>query len=235
MKIYARQIAPEYQESPLFLYDELFPDDIAVFGNENYKEHLPEIVEHVLNVLRQGELADVLEHLESWYDWYKNETEAIIDYLPPFKREKYSNNEIHALRNHVIDFSCCVCSRENDIICAILSIVTGEKWDYKCIKGCCQSEWNYIFYPVEKWSQEALKAFEIEYFNEGSEWIIDNGEFNPESDIPSNINGYSIYCTSWNDEGIKKEIADSAGCDPLDVVLYAFDGWIKTEQYKQVM
>lgn len=36
MKIYARQIAPEHQESPLF-YDDMFPDNIIVSGNRNYK------------------------------------------------------------------------------------------------------------------------------------------------------------------------------------------------------
>lgn len=42
MKIYAKQIAPEYQESPLFL-DDFFPDDIAVCGNRDYKERCPEL------------------------------------------------------------------------------------------------------------------------------------------------------------------------------------------------
>ena len=31
MKIYAKQVSPEYQESPLFLGDEFFPDNIAVY------------------------------------------------------------------------------------------------------------------------------------------------------------------------------------------------------------
>lgn len=42
MKIYAKQVPPEYQESPLFLGDEFFPDDIAVCGNRDYMEHCPE-------------------------------------------------------------------------------------------------------------------------------------------------------------------------------------------------
>lgn len=35
MKIYAKQVSPEYQESPLFL-DECFPEDIILTGNRNY-------------------------------------------------------------------------------------------------------------------------------------------------------------------------------------------------------
>ena len=38
MKYYARQIAPEWQESPLFYDFEIWPDNIAVFGNRHYIE-----------------------------------------------------------------------------------------------------------------------------------------------------------------------------------------------------
>ena len=68
-----------------------------------------------------------------------------------------------------------------------------------------------------------LEAFEIEYFNTGSEWIVDEGDFNPDEDNPEEISGYSIYCTSWNDEGIKQEIADSVGVDIDDVILFPFE------------
>lgn len=60
-------------------------------------------------------------------------------------------------------------------------------------------------------------------------------EFFPENDSPLNINGCSIYCTSWSNEGIRKEIADAEGVDPANVVLYAFEGWSRTAQYKEVV
>lgn len=41
--IYARQVPPEEQESPLW-YDLYFPDDIAVFGNRDFNEHIPEFL-----------------------------------------------------------------------------------------------------------------------------------------------------------------------------------------------
>lgn len=235
MKVYAKQVPPEYQESPLFLGDEFFPDNIAVFGNRDYKEHCPDFINKVREVLRQGELADVLENIKEWADWYKNATEAINDYLPPEHGGRYSTNAIHALKNYVIDFSSCSCSCEYEILCKVLSIVTGKRWDKRTIRGCCQSDWNYIFYPVDEWAREQIEVFEIEYFNTGTEWIVDDGEFDPENDSPLNINGYSVYCTSWSNEGIQKEIADAEGIDPADVVLYAFEGWSRTEQYKEVV
>ena len=37
MKIYAKQISPEYQESPLFLGDEFWPEGIILDGNRDYQ------------------------------------------------------------------------------------------------------------------------------------------------------------------------------------------------------
>ena len=230
--LYAKQVSPEYQESTLFLGDEFFPDNIAVFGNRDYKEHRPDFINKVWEVLRQGELADVLENVKEWADYYKNTTEAIIDYLPPERGGRYSTNAIHALKNYVIDFSSCPCSREYEILCDVLSIVTGKTWDHQMIRGCCQSDWNYIFYPVDEWTSEQIAVFETEYFNMGTEWIIHDEEEAPES--PEDINGYSVYCTSWNDKGIRKEIADAAGVSPEEVIMYSFDGYKKIPVYKAV-
>lgn len=229
MKIYARQISPEYQESPLFI-DECFPDNIAVCGNRDFNEHIPDIFKTVSEVLENGELAEMLEDIKAC-EWYKNATEAITDYLPPVKG-RYSTNAVHALKNYVCEYATCPRCEEERILLCVLAIVTGKKWDSKIIRGCCQSDWNYIYYPVDEWSKEALEAFETEYFNTGTEWIVHDEEGTPEA--PEEINGFSMYCISWNDEGIRKEIADVTGGNPQDVVLYAFDGYIQTAKYREV-
>lgn len=234
MKIYAKQVAPEWQESPLFI-EGCFPDNITVCGNRYYNEHLPKVFEKVQTVLKQGELAEVLEYPKECADWYKNATEAINDYLPPENGKKYSTNAIHALRCLVLDYSCCACSCENEILCKVLSIVDGRAWDWQIIRGSCQSDWQEVFFPVDEWSKEALADFETQYFNEGTEWLVDDGEYDPENDSPLNINGYSIYCTSWSEDGIRQEIADAEGTSPENVVLYAFDGYIQTPKYREVL
>lgn len=91
-----------------------------------------------------------------------------------------------------------------------------------------------FFYSVDDWNREALAAFEIEYFNMGSEWIIDDGEFNPDTDSPLNINGYSVYITAQDEEGIRKELVAVEGCSPSDLVLYVFEGYTRIPQYKAV-
>lgn len=175
----------------------------------------------------------MLENVKEWADWYKNATEAINDYLPPENGGRYSTNAIHALKNYVIDFSSCPCSREYEILCKVLSIVTGKKWDHRMISGCCQGDWNYIFYPVDEWTREQIEVFETEYFNTGTEWIVHDEDADPES--PEEISGFSIYCVSWNTEGIKKEIAGAVpDGDPADVVLYEFAGYSRTAVYREV-
>ena len=57
--IYARQVEPENQESPIFL-PLLFPDNIAVCGNRDYEERLPEVFERVHKVLEDEELDDAI-------------------------------------------------------------------------------------------------------------------------------------------------------------------------------
>lgn len=219
MKVYAKQVTPEWQESPIYI-DGCFPDNIAVCGNRDYNSHMPEVFERVYNALEDGELAEVLEYPKEWKDWYKNATEAINEYLPPENGKRYSTNAIHALRGLALDYSFCACSKENEIICKVLSIVDGRKWDWQTIKGSCQGDWQEVFYPVDEWSREALKTFETEYFNEGTEWIINDD--------------YSIYCTSWNEDGIKQEIAAAEGTSPENVILYVFDGYTKTAKYREV-
>ena len=236
MKIYAKQVPPKYQESPLF-YNNVFPDNIAVCGNKDYKEHLPDTFERVREALENGELAEALEDIgtEGYYsEWYESPEQAIKELLPAENRE-YSTEDILSLEKLVPEYSNA--SRRNDeysILCKVLSIVTGKEWEYQQINGYCQSDWNYIFYPVEQWDKESLAAFESEYFNTGTEWIVNDGNFDPENDSPENINGCSVYCTTWSEDGIKEEIADGEGVDPADIVLYAFEGYTKTPLYKEV-
>lgn len=168
MKIYAHQVQPEYQESPIL--DGCFPDNIAVCGNRDFASHIPEVFDTVKTVLEDGELADILENVNELQQWYKNATKAIIDYLP--SKSKYSTNAIHTLKNLIIEYSTCHRSAEDEILCKVLSIVTGKKWAHGIIRGYCQSDWQDIYYPVDEWNKEALTRFEIEYFNTGTEWVV---------------------------------------------------------------
>ena len=65
MKIYALQVDPEIQESPLFLDKEFFPENINVFGNRYYDAHCTAVFARVREVLYSGDLLDEWGKLNS--------------------------------------------------------------------------------------------------------------------------------------------------------------------------
>lgn len=234
--IYCKQIPPEYQESRLFDDEGMGPDYINVTGNRDYISRTSSLFDRVYSALENGELAEALDDIKNggyYSSFYKNATDAINDLLEP-EKARYNTRDIHALKGLVEAYTEAGSLEKNNILCKVLSVVTGRKWDWRIIRGYCQGDWNEIFYSVDDWSREALAAFEIEYFNMGSEWIIDDGEFNPDTDSSLNINGYSVYITAQDEEGIRKELAAVEGCSPSDLVLYVFEGYTRIPQYKAV-
>ena len=65
MKIYALQVDPEIQESPLFLDEEFFPENINVFGNRYFNAHCMDVFARVREVLYSGDLLDEWDKLNS--------------------------------------------------------------------------------------------------------------------------------------------------------------------------
>lgn len=197
MKIKAHQVAPEYQESPLSLLDECL-EGLEIYGNRDYIRRTSATFDEVLECLDYGDFKDFESKLTG-YD------AARIDDLC----DEYGTRKANDQR----------------IIAEALSIVTGQKWEYKQISGSCQSDWNYIYYRPNEWTPKALEYFEIEYFNIGDEWHIEDEEGD---DLGS------VYTHEWDDDEQKREIAENIGVDPDEVTLYLFDGWTKTAKYKEV-
>ena len=194
MKIKAYQVAPEYQEAPLWLFDEM-PEGVEICGNKDYKRHTSATFDEVLECLEYGDFSD-------------------------FEFTGYKAERLEELCNKYGTRG----ADDEGIIAEALSIVTGQKWEYKQISGCCQSEWNYIYYRSDEWTAKALEYFEIEYFNTGKEWRLEDEE----GDDFGNV-----YTHEWKDDERKREIAENIGVDPDEVTLYLFDGWIKTAKYRE--
>lgn len=194
MKYKAYQVAPEYQESPLDMFDEI-PEGLEVYGNEDYKRHTSDIFDNVLEALEEKD-----------FDYINTESKDIerLNELAAKYYTQGANNEA--------------------IIAEALSIATGQKWEYKCIYGCCQSDWNYVYYCADLWTDKELEYFEIEYFNTGEEWRV----------VDEDGEECYYYTHEWNDIYKTRELAESIGCSVQDLTLYAFDGWERTPKYKEV-
>lgn len=231
MKIYAKQIPPEWQESPLFYGD--FPENIILDGNRNYNSHTIPVYDAIIN--HYDEAAQEIENLDlkNGYAAYSNATEAINDYFPALEyREKpYNTRDIHRIREALRLYGTAA-YYNGRYITAMLDAITGGDWYDGTIRGCCQGDWQTVIYDAKYWSRDRLDTFEIEYFNTGTEWMIHDGDTAPEG--PEDIDGFTCYCHGWNDEQIKAEIADVYGAPGAEVLLYEFTGYSKTAQYQEV-
>ena len=155
-----------------------------------------------------------------------------MDYFPPEHKEKYSSKNIHEWKRILASLQKCSRSEEARYLCQALQLITGAEWDYSEIRGCCQGDWQNVIYKAASWSSTALEAFEMEYFNLGTEWIIHDEETEPEA--PEDINGYGVYITAYDEDETRQQLADAIGCSPEDVVMYAYNGSYSVDTYKLV-
>lgn len=223
MKYIAKQIAPEYQESPLMMSDESFYEGIACYGNDDFNGFICDIdFKNVRDILEQGELCEMLREVANGDHYYFNTaTEAINNYFP--RKKKYSTKEIHNLKKLIAEYGDWN-NDDDDTLCAVLSIVTGEPWENCELCGCVQRDWIKCAYRKNMWDKKSLDMFEMEYFNTGEEYIV-----SPEDDENENV---SVYVYSWDDDEKKKEIADAVGCSSDEVELWMFNGWNRSARYE---
>lgn len=225
-KIYARQVPPEYQESPLQMCDE-WPENVYVFGNRHFIERA-EGLQGIRDAL-EG-LNDAWEHLQSGDGYYQSWKEALYNLAQPDDAEReYTRAERIQWINLAAWYGLVRDNwKENGILCQALQLITGQEYEHAEIRGCCQGDWQNIIYPAS-YGRAWRDAFETEYFNTGTEWIIHDGGDVPED--PEEIDGYSMYCYSYDP---RAEIAAETGTDPADVILYEFNGYTRRAEWKVV-
>lgn len=228
MKIYAKQVPPEYQESPLFWDEDI---NAELFGNRQLRGITSTLFDRLPGMMEN--LSCVWDNIRNGYYDNANWAEELEEMMPPQGREPYTRDERKnawpGLLRRYIDKS----SLDNAFLCDLLGLITGRAWDWCTLRGCCQSDWQYCIYPADEWNGASLERLEAEYFNTGSEWIVHDDQDAP--DGPEDINGFSVYCTGWNDDLIRKEIADAAGGRPEDVTLYKFAGYTRRAEYEEVI
>lgn len=223
-KIYARQVPPEHQESPLD-YSE-WPENVYAFGNDRYIAHIDGL-EEICNALENiaGGLEDIANGNAS------ADLAALVWYeLPRENGEKYTCAERSELAKLAEEYSSHWGWRNTDyrIIARVLELVRGEKYEHAIIRGCCQGDWQEIIYPAS-YGDAFRDAFETEYFNTGTEWIIHYGCYAPEN--PDEIDGYPLYCYTHDP---RAEIAEAYNTDPKNVTLYEFDGYTRRASWRAV-
>lgn len=220
MTIYAKQVPPEYQDSN---FDIANYENIILTGNRHYQEYWPDWAENLLE--RMTEAINALYYIQNGRGYYDNWEEVLNDLLPPQDRGEYTRAERKQWVSILEKFSERTSNNENARLCSALSLMSGKAWDWCDLHGCSQGEWIECFYIEDQYSREYLEVLEAEYFNTGTEWhITEDGD-----DI-----GYYQYCTGWNDDMIRNEIAETTGANPSDIILLKFTGWTRFASYEEV-
>ena len=223
MKIYARQINPEYQKSPSMLdaIKYTYPGIVFV-ENRNLPGYTTQEYDDIVCYI-----ADMAHDWENRGTMYSAE-EALKEMLNAYGFNRPDNKPWTAEQRRVwIGIFESDDPESNENICTALELLTGKTHDVATIRGCCQGDWQEIFYPVAEYG-DALDIIAADYFNTGTEWIIHDGDDDPES--AEDITGYGMYCYSWD---AAKEIAAEHGADESDIVLYEWAGYSRTPIYKK--
>jgi len=227
-KIYARQIPPEYQESPFSWCDDIY-ENVSFDGNDDYRSRTTDEYDTIRKYIDEADTA-MTDMQNKNNNHFANATEIIEHYFSRRTKGKYSAREIGRWKKILAQYQGNSRADEAGAICGALELMTGKAHDYCCIRGSSQSEWQYIYYPAGEYSDEQIKKLEREYFNEGSEWEIQEGETEPET--AEEIEGSYMYCCEWDDDEIKAEIAGAFGCSPDEVALYKFEKFRQVPVYQ---
>ena len=232
MKIYAKQVQPEYQESPFYMWGAADSYPGVIFkGNRNFNSHTTPKYDAIRGGL--DELTNLIDTEGKFIPggWYDTITEAVNDIMPaPMHKARYSTREIKAWREIASEWY--ITTHENALLCRALQLVTGKEYEYTTIRGYCQGDWQCILFPVAEYDGKAIEILETDYFNLGTEWIIHDESSTPEA--PEDISGYSVYCYGWNTDQIRAELADAAGAAPDAVIMYEYAGSYILPKYNKV-
>lgn len=219
-KVYARQVPWEWQESP-WDDEQLKIDKAALYGNRSYGRYVFDEFEQVVKALEEMDWDDVGDDRP-----YSTEQEMLLDYVPPVGRDSYTNEEIETWKFASQMYNQNYGRNEQWRICMGLTLMLGKEYDYKTLRGSCQSDWIYFIYPTDLYDDEAVRRLETEFFNTGEEWMIHDEETVP--DCPEAVNGYTMYVY----DDARKEIAAEVDVAPEDVVLWKYDGMRSIPKYK---
>ena len=211
-KIEVTQVPPDRQQSHAdFSYEEAY--DIAICGNKRFTEFVCDKFNYVNNLINSID--------DDWLD----ETIDINDLREKFTDDLvYFNIDIEKAKNIR---EVCKDYHDNLILLKtaikdILSIIDDEIWESMYIHGSTQGDWQEVFYNTKTYTVDMIKDMEIDYFNLGTEWKIDEGDGCP----------WYIYCHKDSMSDIKKEILEELGEDENDVEFKRFVQYIETPEYE---
>lgn len=242
-RYFIKQVPPDAQRSHLLEdYAGRLNETLFVYGNRNYREYVSDYFKNLVTVCLDGGL------IEKWLYDEKFEDENKIETLRnKIKMPDGSDIHLEDATKFALEFEERVAEwfdgklpkKINDLvkyigICEIMSFVSKHTWTYTGIYGKNYlndpSQKTIIFYDTRDWNEDDTVQFESEYFNTGTEWIIHDRDFVPET--AGDIDGYYLYTRETEINEIKDDIARRLNCMPEEIQAYVFKQYIHFPIYR---
>ena len=228
MKINAYEMNPEYVDYNNYLDFDGW-DDFIITGNRDYTSYHTDynIFYRIQRYcIDYDDLLNAINDSGRNYGRYytpefKNATEAISYYLDIKPSTKQVHDIIKTLRK-----PDGLYYDDDDRTAELLSICEKREWTTAEIRGCCQGDYQTVFYPVDTYSNDFVNYIESVYFGTGAEYKIceyDNAPSEIDSDIVYDSDGYFNYYGSdiiYDDDLLRAEIAKEENVKPEDINIY---------------
>lgn len=216
IKIVATQVEPEYQVSPLF-EDNFRMKDVVLIGDYNGKSGSKELIDFIDQFEQNASDLEEILHEEKDPRKAVNEMTDYFDLSSAYGPDYTPSSNVEDWKKAISEIEYTQYEEY------ILTCLTGKKYARATIRGCSQSEWATLIYPAD-WTEDDLSTFEIEYFDLGTEWILDSDDYDLEATF--------YYTHTFADEKAKEEIADFFGVDKEEIQLKVLEGYKKIPEYR---
>lgn len=225
MRIYAKQVPPDIQESHFDI--SMYPD-ATITGNSNSNEYKSVLCKRV-----EEHLNDACREFDEFEGGEREPDDTHLNELVQTHFGVLPRNADERIQWRKLLSSCVLTSifaPSLKQIARTMSLVSGKPYGVHDIHGCCQSDWNYVICQDEMTvgTPSVLEMIESEYFNTGSEWMA----YESEDTFKSEDCGTAIYVLNMQDP--RKVIADFFWVMPAEVEMYAFDRYEKIPKYKRM-
>lgn len=179
------------------------------------------------------EFSDIIEavgDMEISLGEYESVNEIFESYDVKIPTDKYS--ALEELVYTCIEHNFII---TNEDIADYLTIKTGKKWSVEGFTGYSQGNYCEVIYCEDSYSSESINEIGHMWLGCGSEFrCIDCDENGSPTD--EEYYGYFVLDTIVWTEDIRlvEYLADQIGCEPNELEVQLFDGYIKTPKYTTV-
>lgn len=155
------------------------------------------------------------------YDYYydpDDETYPIYDFIKDFAPGEYLPGALYRWEKikKALEYSSYY-GITPEAITQVLPAITGEKWVYYTLRGCCQGDIAHLIYKDGTIDENTLHYIEAVYFNTGIEICVIDDEGNPPKSVMEFYeNGYFDYIP----DACIDSISEFTGTDKSNLKLY---------------